>query len=489
MQAGVPDSRIRRLNDFEHDPHGRYVLYWMTSYRRTTCNFALQRAVDWCLRLGCGLLILEALRCDYEWASDRHHRFVLDGMQDNLESLRGRPGVAYYPYVEPSIGAGRGLLEALAEPAVAVITDDYPTFFVPNMLEAAARRLVVRLEAVDSNGLLPMYATEQVYSTAYAFRRYVQKSLPTHLEHAPLADPIGRLEPLDRPVVPTSVAGRWPVAEASLESGGPDLGTLPVDHSVGPTELRGGPRAAHRKLEEFLRHRISRYAEERNQPDQDVASGLSPYLHFGHLSTHAVLDRLAGHEGWTPRFEDRPANGKRQGWWGMSVSAEAFMDQLVTWRELGFNMAAHRSDHREYESLPGWARETLERHASDPRPQLYSLEQLDGAATHDSLWNAAQQQLRRQGVIHNYLRMLWGKKILEWTETPREAARFMIHLNNRYALDGRDPNSYSGIYWCLGRYDRPWGPERPVFGKIRYMTSANTARKLRVGDYVARFAK
>jgi deoxyribodipyrimidine photo-lyase len=173
----------------------------------------------------------------------------------------------------------------------------------------------------------------------------------------------------------------------------------------------------------------------------------------------------------------------------MSSPAEAFLDQFVTWRELGFNMAALRADHREYESLPEWARNTLAEHASDPRPYLYSLEQLDSASTHDELWNAAQRQLRREGVIQNYLRMLWGKKILKWTATPREAARFMIELNNRYALDGRDPNSYSGIYWCLGRYDRPWGPERPVFGKIRYMTSANTARKLRVREYMERFAR
>jgi len=150
-------------------------------------------------------------------------------------------------------------------------------------------------------------------------------------------------------------------------------------------------------------------------------------------------------------------------------------------------MAANRPDHREYESLPDWALQTLEAHAADARPHLYSLEEFQAAATHDELWNAAQRQLLRDGIIHNYLRMLWGKKILEWTPHPRDAARIMIELNNRYAIDGRDPNSYSGIYWCLGRYDRPWGPERPVFGKIRYMTSRNTARKLRLREYLERY--
>ncbi|MBT8477613.1 MAG: deoxyribodipyrimidine photolyase, partial [Gemmatimonadetes bacterium] len=242
------------------------------------------------------------------------------------------------------------------------------------------------------------------------------------------------------------------------------------------------------RLEGFLRHRLSGYGD-RNHPDEDAASGLSPYLHFGHISPHAVLARLVEQEDWTPAFEGRPTNGKRAGWWGMSEAAEAFLDELVTWREVGFNMAANRADHREFESLPDWAQRTLAEHAGDPRPHLYGLEQFESASTGDELWNAAQRQLLRDGVIHNYLRMLWGKKILEWTKTPREAARVMIELNNRYALDGRDPNSYSGIYWCLGRYDRPWGPERPVFGKIRFMTSKNTARKLRLGDYLERYGQ
>ena len=489
MKTGVPDARIRRLNDHEHDCGGQYVVYWMVAQRRTSHNFALQRAVDWAIQLGRGLLVLEALRCDYPWASDRLHRFVLDGMEDNLEALRGRAGVTFYPYIEGAVGESRGLLDALAEKAAVIVTDDYPTFFVPRMLDAAGRRLKVRLEAVDANGLLPMRGTPRVFSTAYSFRRYVQEALPEQLAHVPVADPLGRLVGLATPAAPRFVTARWPSVEDELVAGGPDLGRLPLDHSVGPARLRGGQRSAHARLDGFLRHGLDRYSEERNQPHLDAASGLSPYLHFGHISTHTVLEQIARHEGWSPSFEGRPANGKRAGWWGMSPSAEAFLDQLVTWRELGFNMAANRPDHRSYESLPPWARETLEEHSADVRPHLYTLEQFETAATHDELWNAAQRQLCREGVIQNYLRMLWGKKILEWTETPREAARIMIELNNRYATDGRDPNSYSGIYWCLGRYDRPWGPERPVFGKIRYMTSRNTARKLRVNEYVARYSE
>jgi deoxyribodipyrimidine photo-lyase len=193
-------------------------------------------------------------------------------------------------------------------------------------------------------------------------------------------------------------------------------------------------------------------------------------------------------ENWSlDRLSER-ATGSRSGWWGMSKASEAFLDQMVTWRELGFNLCWQREDHDQYETLPDWARNTLGVHRKDRRPYRYTSEELESARTHDPLWNAAQVQLVREGIIHNYLRMLWGKKILEWTPSPKEALEIMIHLNNKYALDGRDPNSYSGILWVLGRYDRPWGPERPIFGKIRYMSSENTARKLRVKNYIKKYA-
>lgn len=486
MQSAVPEARIRALNSSEADPQGDYVVYWMTTTRRLEWSHALQRAVDWSVDLGSGLLILEALRCDYPWASHRTHGFVLDGMAEHADRLRGAPGVRYYGYVEDGPGAGRGLLEALSGRAAVVVTDDYPTFFVPAMLRAAGRQVNVRLEAIDSNGLVPMRATRKAYPTAYSFRRYLQKVLPEHLQARPEADSLSRLAGLAAPAVPRAVLDRWPETR-SPGSGGPDLGDLPIDASIGPTGLRGGSDPARRTLARFLRDRLSRYGDSRNDPNEEVTSGLSPYLHFGHISTHEVLDALASREGWTPDFEGRKADGKRTGWWDMSAPAESFLDELVTWREIGFNMAAIRSDHREYGSLPDWARETLAEHADDEREYLYTEARLDSASTHDELWNAAQRQLRREGRIHNYLRMLWGKKILEWSESPQEAARVMIELNNRYALDGRDPNSYSGIYWCLGRYDRPWGPERPVYGKIRYMSSKNTARKMSVGGYLERF--
>jgi deoxyribodipyrimidine photo-lyase len=166
---------------------------------------------------------------------------------------------------------------------------------------------------------------------------------------------------------------------------------------------------------------------------------------------------------------------------------ESFLDELITWREIGFNMCWQREDYDQFASLPEWSKQTLAEHGDDPRQYVYGLEEYEAAATHDELWNAAQRQLVRDGRIHNYLRMLWGKKILEWSASPQEALGTMIELNNKYALDGRDPNSYSGIFWVLGRYDRAWGPERPIFGKVRYMSSENTARKLSVRGYIEQY--
>ena len=242
------------------------------------------------------------------------------------------------------------------------------------------------------------------------------------------------------------------------------------------------------KLASFIDTRLADYAERRNQPEEDAASGLSFWLHWGHLSAHEVFDAIVLREGWSPGCVSEKTGGARSGWWGMSAEAESFLDELITWRELGFNLSSKRRDYDRYESLPDWAKKTLQEHSGDERPHVYDLAQFERAETHDDLWNAAQRQLIREGRIHNYLRMLWGKKILHWSASPRDALAVMIELNNKYAIDGRDPNSYSGIFWVLGRYDRAWGPEREVFGKIRYMSSANTARKVSVKQYLARHA-
>ena len=486
MNPRVPENRIRAANDRPVRAEGEFVLYWMIASRRLQWNFALQRAVEWALELRRPLMILEALEADYPWASDRMHAFVLQGMADNAAAAAETPA-AYYPYVEPTAGAGRGLLADLASRAAVVVTDDYPAFFLPRVVAAAARRTPVRLEAVDSLGILPQRATDKVFARAVDFRRFLHRELPAHMDVWPAADPLAgaALPPLGR--MPEDLRRRWPAAGARLLQGdASQLAALPIDHSVAPVAEQGGASAARRLLDRFLEAGLGAYADFRNEPDRSATSGLSPYLHFGHVSAHEILDRIVWLEEWLPLALAPEARGGRAGW-GMSPEATGFVDQLVTWRELGANMCVHRSDYAEFDSLPEWARRTLLDHATDPREHSYSLAEFEAARTHDPLWNAAQTQLLREGRIHNYLRMLWGKKILEWSRSPVEALDVMIDLNNRYALDGRDPNSYSGIFWVLGRYDRPWGPERPVFGKVRYMSSENTARKLSVRGYLSRY--
>ncbi|HKV09657.1 MAG TPA: deoxyribodipyrimidine photolyase [Thermoanaerobaculia bacterium] len=487
--TAIPEIRIQAQNRAPLRPEGDYVLYWMIAFRRLGWNFALERAAAHAREMGKPLVILEPLRAGYRWVNDRIHRFVLDGMAGHAAKL-AKSDVLYHPYVEPEPGAGKGLLEALARRACAVVTDDYPAFFLPRMVATAASRVPVLLEAVDSNGLLPLRAADKDFVTAYHFRRFLQKVLPEHLEHAPEKDPLADPLPRRLKALPAEIAKRWPAASPDLLAGKTAaLAKLAIDHTVCPVPVRGGEAEGEQALERFLDERLPRYGEGRNDPGEEVTSGLSPYLHFGHVSPHQVFAALAARERWSPERLARSSRGAKEGWWGMSAPAEKFLDEVITWREVGYNMASHREDFERYESLPEWAQATLAKHAKDRRPHLYSMDEFESAATHDELWNAAQGQLVAEGRIHNYLRMLWGKKVLEWSASPREALEILIHLNNKYALDGRDPNSYSGIFWCLGRYDRPWAPERPVFGTVRYMSSDSTRRKFKVDGYVKRYAR
>jgi deoxyribodipyrimidine photo-lyase len=485
----VPAERIRAANEAPVRRDGSYVLLWTTAYRRTGGNFSLDRAVEWSRELSRPLVVLEALRTAYPHASDRLHAFLLQGMVDAARAYADA-GVAYHPYVEPAAGAAKGLLAALAERACVVVTDDSPAFFLPRMLAAAATQVPVRMEAVDSNGLLPLRAAPATFLTAHAFRRVLQRELPDRLHAFPSTDP------LDTPgiaggSVPDEVAVRWPRATAAMLGATPDaLASLPIDHEVPPVQdAPGGSAAGRAILGSFLSDRIARYAE-RSHPDSDGSSGLSPWLHAGHVSPHEVFRALVRHEGWKPSHIGTDWSGKKEGYWGMSPEGEAFLDELVTWRELGFNMLSRRPEAaHDFDTLPPWAIRSLEAHQGDPRDPSYDRATLERGATHDPVWNAAQRELRERGRIHNYLRMLWGKKILQWSASPREALATMLHLNDRWALDGRDPNSASGIFWCLGRYDRPWAPERPIFGVIRYMTSENTVRKLHLKEYLRRFGE
>jgi deoxyribodipyrimidine photo-lyase len=321
----------------------------------------------------------------------------------------------------------------------------------------------------------------KIYHRAFSFRQFLKKEFPLHLPEFPLENPLSLL---DFDCIEKS--GQLQIS--NLGEQGPVKLTLPsfIDQSIFPVErFPGGCEYADDRLVNFLENKLKDYSRYRSHPEKNVTSGLSPYLHHGHISPHGIFRRIALQEEWSPEKMNSSKKGKH--WFGLSENAEMFLDELITWRELGYNMASQDPSYDEYDSLPDWAKQTLKEHADDPRKFVYSIKQLENAETHDPLWNAAQNQLCEEGIIHNYLRMLWGKKILEWSENPKTALEIMIHLNNKYALDGRNPNSYSGIFWILGRYDRPWGPVRPVFGKIRYMSSKNTQRKFQTKDYIRKY--
>jgi deoxyribodipyrimidine photo-lyase len=475
----TPEVRIRTLNEKPVRADRDFVLYWMTSFRRANWNFSLQRAAEEAARLKKALVVFEPLRVGYEFANDRLHTFVLQGMEEN-ERRFAKTSATYLPYVEREAGEGKGLLAALAARACLVVGDDWPSFFVPGMQQAAAGQVDVRFEVIDSNGLYPMHHTTRVFSTAHSFRTHLQKVLPPHLLELPLEDPLAGVK-LPKAVLPKL---KW---KFGVEV---DVASLPIDHSVRAVSLKGGSAAGEARLKLFVDERLTDYAEARNEPETDGTSMLSAHLHFGHVSAHQLFARIAKNAKWDPGRLGKSLGGAREGWWKLPPAAEAFVDQFVTWRELGFNMSSHKPEsYRSLDSLPGWARETIAEHAKDPREHLYSLEQFEKSRTADPLWNAAMGQLRRDGWFHNYLRMLWGKKIYEWSRSAADALKTMEYLMGKYSIDGRDPISWSGYFWVLGRYDRAWGPERKIFGKLRYMSSDNTAKKISVKQYIAKYAK
>jgi deoxyribodipyrimidine photo-lyase len=485
----VPVTRIFTRLDAPPRAGGHYVLYWMTSARRTRYNFALDRALEWARHLGKPLLVFEPLRAAYPHASDRMHAFAIDGMKDQQRALTAA-GVRYLPYLEPEHGAARGLLAALARDASVVIGDETATFFLPRMIDAASPQITTRFETVDSVGLLPLSLVTTPFARAYDFRRFLQKNLAPHLRTLPLAEPLAGYA-LGQTRVHAATLARFDLVAQGMriehETTDTLVAALPIDHGVSIAPDRGGSEAARARLRRFVKDRLSRYGEERSHPDDDAASGLSFWLHWGHLSAHEVLAAVADATDWTPDRIGTKTAGHKDGWWNMSESADAFMDELCTWRELGQARCRTTTDFLTYEGVPNWARLSLERHLGDPRPHIYSEAQLEAGETEDAVWNAAMHELRAEGRIQNYLRMLWGKRTLTWTAHPKEAFDILVRLNDRYSIDGRDPASYSNIGWVFGAYDRPWAPERPIFGSIRTMTSASAVRKLRMKAYLSRW--
>jgi deoxyribodipyrimidine photo-lyase len=281
---------------------------------------------------------------------------------------------------------------------------------------------------------------------------------------------------LDRFLVPVELPpiqrGWNPPVESDVDLGRPEATArdLGVDTSVLPVDdVHGGAIAARERLDRLISHRLVRYADDRNTPGSGIQSGLSPYLHFGQISPLEVALAV--------RNADAVSETARA----------AFLEELIVRRELALNFTERNPRYDQYEGLPEWARESLAEHANDPRESMYDRETLCEARTHDPFWNAAQREMLETGTMHGYMRMYWGKKILEWSATPEQAFETALWLNNRYELDGRDPNGFAGVAWCFGKHDRGW-PERPVFGKIRYMNANGLRRKFDMAPYLARFS-
>jgi deoxyribodipyrimidine photo-lyase len=339
--------------------------------------------------------------------------------------------------------------------------------------------------------------------TAYSFRKHVQRSMADALLNLPMKNSMEgvsvnirydrqEMMSLFRAVEIefTPLEWLWRVGEGGKISQ-QAMAPLDIDHEVKSVmKMKGGRIEALKRMEIFLEMNLNRYSTDRNNTENPAVSTLSPWFHFGHISTIEVVVELFKRSNWTydmTCFEDM-GKGTRSGWWGLSESEESFLDQIITWRELGFNFAHYRRDHKSIDSIPNWAKKSLQEHSKDER-KPYTFDDIENARTDDEVWNAAQRELLRTGLIHNYMRMVWGKKILEWAPDPNTAADWMIQINDRWALDGRDPNSYTGIFWVLGRHDRAWGPERPVFGKVRYMTTESARRKLKLKNYISRWSE
>lgn len=462
-ELDVDAARVHVLREAEPLPFGQYVLYWCQTNHRVPFNHALHAAIALGNHLGKPVVCYHALRPDYPYASDRLHAFVLDGLAELGQAMRAN-GIPYWLELPKSPEEHRPRLRELGRRAAAVVSDWHPTFVVPRHLAAAAKVLEGPLFAIDASCVVPARRIAESQVAAYALRPKLRKLWPTYLDALPAGPAPAEAAAAAR--IDPDFASAEPPEKLRLE-----LETFAIDHSVPPVTSRPGGRArALLELGHFLQHGLAHFDEARNEPSGEHNSGLSAALHFGLLYAGEVAQAA------------RNALGPEH------PGVLAFLEELLVRRELGFNYCLYtpQAEQLRVSSLPPWAQKTLAAHAGDIRPALYSREQLEHSQTHDPLWNAAQRQLRTEGRIHGYLRMLWGKKVLEWSPTPQEALDRMAYLNDRFALDGRDAVSVGNFMWVLGLHDRPF-QERPILGKVRPMSSERTAAKVDLGLYLKRW--
>ena len=456
-------------NDVRLQPEGEYVLYWMQTTQRFEENWALRQATLEADRLGKPLVVYQGLDPHYEHASDRVHAFIIANAAE-LARRADALGYTYLFHVRERRDGDARVIDRLARRAALVVTDAFPTAGVDARTGRVAARIGCRLLAVDSHGIAPAAAFTKEEYAARTIRPKLAKLRALMLEPVLDVPPRTAVSASLRASLEVDVTDLAAIdwdAPAALDA---LLARCEIDHGVPVVRtVRPGRDAARARLDAFCSSALADYEERRGDPaDAEGSSRLSPWLHYGQLSAAEVARTVLAR--------------------GSAAQSEKFLDELLTWRELALNFCTRNPAFRTLDALPGWTRENFARHADDPREHLYELEAFEAAATHHPLWNAAQRELREQGTIHNVMRMYWGKYVILWSRDVEEAMRILIHLNNRWGLDGRDPSSHAGIQWCFGKFDRPW-TRRPVLGTVRYMSIDLAYKKFDARGYERRWTR
>lgn len=446
----IHESRIKLLNREKIKP-GKYVLYWMQQSQRSEYNHALEYTIDRANAIGLPVVVLFVIASHYPEANARHYTFMLDGIRALRTELIDR-GISFI------IRQGKPPEEVYntSVDAALLITDAGYTKIQQKWRADTAKKSSCQVIQVESDAIVPVdiVSQKEEYS-AGTFRPKIMRNLFEYLQ------------PLKKR---TLINRRFNLKIESLDIDNPEKIILRMknDHRLPKVKkFIGGSLAAKTRLNDFIITKLDKYSELHSDPAEDYQSYLSPYLHFGQISPLYIALKI---------MESN------------SPCQDAFLEQLIIRRELAVNFVNFNSEYDSFESLPIWAKKTLKKHAFDKRDYIYSISQLESAKTHDLYWNAAQREMIKTGMMHNYMRMYWGKKIIEWTQTPEEAFENMLYLNNKYFLDGRDPNSFTGVAWCFGKHDRAWA-ERRIFGKVRFMNSKGLERKFDINKYVANVAE
>ena len=422
-------------------------------FKRTSHNHALNFAIERANERKLPLVVYEGLKFYYPWASDRIHTFILEGVEEKRKEFE-KLGIKYIFYLQKDENSPKDTVAKIAKDAALLVTDDFPCFIIPKHNAAIVKKAEIPVYAVDSNGVIPMSKFEKEEYAAYTIRPKIKRILRDYLKPFTEEKIIVRADNL-----------KIDCPETVVENIEKLVSECAIDHSVKPSHFyHGGTTNGRKRLKKFVAEILTNYDEARNKPEKDGSSRLSSYLHFGFLSSLEIA--LAVKE----------ADAVQE-------SKDAYLEEIIVRRELSYNFTKFNPNYDSLESLPNWVQKTMREHIDDERQIIYSLEQLENYQTHDELWNAAQREMVETGEMHNYVRMLWGKNVIAWTKSYEEAFAILEHLNNKYCLDGRNPNSYAGILWCFGKHDRPW-MERPVFGTIRYMTSGSTGKKFNSKQYI-----